>query len=149
MLHIFGESVYNDTKITLEKEVEHFQGKAMNETAQSMPAVTTTAGTTQPVDTPSAQPQQGLLGGMGGFLPIILLFGIFYFMMIRPQQRKEKERQKMISELRAGRRVSFAGGLIGTIVEAKEQTFVIEICPGTTVEVARGAVAAAIDGEQK
>ena len=55
----------------------------------------------------------------------------------------------MISELRAGRRVSFAGGLIGTIVEAKEQTFVIEICPGTTVEVARGAVAAAIDGEQK
>ena len=55
----------------------------------------------------------------------------------------------MIAALRAGRRVSFAGGLIGTIVEAKEETFVIEICSGTTVEVARGAVVAALDGEQK
>jgi preprotein translocase subunit YajC len=121
----------------------------MNETTQST-TVATTASTTQPVNNPAEQPQQpGLLGSMGGFLPIILLFGIFYFMMIRPQQRKEKERQKMISELRAGRRVSFAGGLIGTIVETKEHTFVIEICSGTTVEVARGAVAAAIDAEQK
>ncbi|MBQ9693220.1 MAG: preprotein translocase subunit YajC [Kiritimatiellae bacterium] len=90
-----------------------------------------------------------MLGGLGSFFPIILLFGVFYFMMIRPQQRKEKERQKMIAALRAGARVSFAGGLIGTIVEAKEETFVIEICPGTTVEVARGAVAAALDGNQK
>lgn len=114
----------------------------MNETAQ------TTAGTVQPVD--AAAPQQpGVLGSMGGFLPIILLFGIFYFLMIRPQQRKEKERKQMIAALRAGRRVSFAGGLIGTIVEAKEATFVIEICQGTTVEVARGAVIATLDDEQK
>lgn len=120
----------------------------MNETAQA-PATAVTAGTTQPIETPAAQPQQpGLLGGMGGLFPIIILFGIFYFMLIRPQQRKEKERQKMIAALRAGRRVSFAGGLIGTIVEAKDETFVIEICAGTTVEVARGAVAAALD-EQK
>lgn len=81
----------------------------------------------------------------GMLFPFILLFGIFYFMLIRPQQRKEKERQKMISELRAGRRVSFAGGLMGTIVEAKEQTFMIEIASGTVVEVLRGAVIAAID----
>lgn len=84
-------------------------------------------------------------GGFTTLIMIVLLFAIFYFMMIRPQQRKEKERQKMISELRAGRKVSFAGGLIGTIKEAKEQTFVIEICPGSTVEVARGAVMAAAD----
>ena len=120
----------------------------MNETVQSTSA-TVTAGTTQPVETPAAQPQQGMLGGLGGVFPFILIFGVFYFMMIRPQQRKEKERQKMIAALRAGRRVSFAGGLIGTIVEAKEETFVIEICSGTTVEVARGAVVAALDGEQK
>ena len=93
-------------------------------------------------------PQQpsGLAAVLGNpLVMIILLFAIFYFMMIRPQQRKEKERQKMISELRAGRKVSFAGGLIGTIKESKEQTFVIEICPGSTVEVARGAVMAAAD----
>jgi preprotein translocase subunit YajC len=121
----------------------------MNETAPSTP-VAVTAGTTQPVETPAEQVQQpGLMGSMGSFFPLILVFAIFYFMMIRPQQRKEKERQKMISELRAGRRVSFAGGLIGTIVEAKEQTFIIELCAGATVEVARGAVAAVVDGEQK
>ena len=81
-------------------------------------------------------------------IPLLLLFGVFYFMMIRPQQRKEKERQRMISELRAGRRVIFAGGLIGTIVEAKAQTFIVELCPGTTVEIARGAVSAVVEETQ-
>lgn len=110
--------------------------------AAPAPAATTVAATTDAAPAAAQQPQGFSLMSM---LPFILLFGIFYFMMIRPQQRKEKARQKMISELRAGRRVSFAGGLIGTIKEAKEQTFVIEICPGTTVEVARGAIAGALD----
>ncbi len=120
----------------------------MNDTAQPSATATTTASTTQPVTAPEGQqPQQGggLFGSFGSFLPLILIFAIFYFMLLRPQQRKEKERQKMVSELRAGRKVSFAGGLIGTIVEAKEQTFIIELCPGSTVEVARGAVSAALD----
>ena len=82
--------------------------------------------------------QQG--GGMGMLVPMLLIFAIFYFMMIRPQQRKEKERRKMIEELRAGARVVFAGGLIGTIREAKEKTFLIEIAPGVSVEVARSSV---------
>lgn len=113
--------------------------------AAAAPAVTTTsAATTDAAPAAAGQPQpQGF--SFGALVPFILLFAIFYFMMIRPQQRKEKARQKIISELRAGRRVSFAGGLIGTITEAKEQTFVIEICPGTTVEVARGAIAGVLD----
>lgn len=92
-----------------------------------------------------AAAQQASPSMLGGLMPFILLIGIFYFMLIRPQQRKEKERQKMISELRAGRRVSFAGGFIGTIVEAREATFMIEIAPNTVVEVIRGAVVAAVD----
>ena len=71
---------------------------------------------------------------------MVLVFGIFYFMMIRPQQRKEKERQKLIAELRAGQRVIFAGGLIGTITESKPYTFLVEISNGVRIEVARGAV---------
>lgn len=82
--------------------------------------------------------QQG--GGMGMFVPMLLIFAIFYFMMIRPQQRKEKERRKMIDELRAGAKVVFAGGFIGTIKEAREKTFLIEIAPGVSVEVARASV---------
>ncbi len=85
--------------------------------------------------------QAGGTAGIGGMLfPMILVFGLFYFMMIRPQQRKEKERLRMIAELRAGQRVVFAGGLIGLIAEARDTTFVIEIAPKVSVEVARGAV---------
>ena len=87
--------------------------------------------------------QQG--GGMGMLVPMLLIFAIFYFMMIRPQQRKEKERRKMIEELRAGARVVFAGGLIGTIREAKDKTFMIEIAPGVSVEVARSSVVGVAD----
>ena len=72
-------------------------------------------------------------------VPMVLIFAIFYFMMIRPQQRKEKERRKTIETLRAGQRVIFAGGLIGTIAEVKQYTFIIETVSGK-IEIARGAV---------
>jgi preprotein translocase subunit YajC len=85
-----------------------------------------------------AQPQQQSPFGM--LVPMLLILAIFYFMMIRPQQRKEKERRKMIDELRAGAKIVFAGGLMGTIQEATEKTFKVEICPGTTVEIARASV---------
>lgn len=80
----------------------------------------------------------------GSPLPMLvtmgLIFAIFYFMMIRPQQRKEKERRKTIESLRAGQRVIFAGGLLGTIVEARQHTFLIEVAKSVVIEVARGAV---------
>ena len=88
----------------------------------------------------AAKPAAAQGGRMGMLVPMLLIFAIFYFMMIRPQQRKEKERRKMIEELRAGARVVFAGGLIGTIREAKDKTFMIEIAPGVSVEVARSSV---------
>jgi len=82
--------------------------------------------------------------GSGMLVPILLMLAIFYFMMIRPQQRKEKERRKMIEELRAGAKIVFSGGLMGTIQEATEKTFKVEICPGTTVEVLRSSVSEVI-----
>ena len=75
-----------------------------------------------------------------GLMMPVLLIAIFYFMFLRPQQRKEKERRKMIDELRAGAKVIFAGGIIGTIQEASEKTFVIETASGATMEVLRSAV---------
>lgn len=96
----------------------------------------------------AAAPQGGLMGMGGMMIPMVLVFGIFYFMMIRPQQRKEKERLRMIAELRAGQKVVFAGGFIGTIAEARETTFLVEIAPKVSVEVARGAVSRVLkDGE--
>jgi len=99
-------------------------------------------------DAAPAAAQQTAGGGMGMFVPMLLIFAIFYFMMIRPQQRKEKERRKMIEELRAGARVVFAGGFIGTIVEAAEKTFKIEIAPGVEVEVARSSVQDVVKPEE-
>jgi preprotein translocase subunit YajC len=92
--------------------------------------------------------QQGAPGLGSMLIPMVLVFGIFYFMMIRPQQRKEKERLRMISELRAGQRVVFAGGFIGTITEARASTFLVEISSKVVVEIARGAVSRVLkDGE--
>jgi len=80
-------------------------------------------------------------GGLGAMLfPMLLVFGIFYFMLFRPKQRQEKEHQKMISELRAGERIMFSGGLIGTITEVREHTFLVEIAHKVNIEIARGAV---------
>ena len=93
---------------------------------------------------PAAAPQSG---GMGMMVPMLLILAIFYFMMIRPQQRKEKERQKMIEELRAGAKIIFAGGLMGVIQAATEKTFKVEIAPGVAVEVARASVTAVVPPE--
>ena len=87
-------------------------------------------------------------GGMGMMVPTLLILAIFYFMMIRPQQRKEKERRKMIEELRAGAKVIFAGGIIGTIVEATEKTFRIETASGTEMEVLRSCVQGVVTPEE-
>ena len=79
-----------------------------------------------------------------GFMMPLLLIAIFYFMFIRPQQRKEKERRKMIDELRAGAKIVFAGGIIGTIVEANEKSFIVETTDGR-MEVLRACVQGVCD----
>ena len=99
---------------------------------------------------PAAAPAGGApqQSGFGMMIPMLLILAIFYFMMIRPQQRKEKERRKMIEELRAGAKVIFAGGIVGTIVEATEKTFRIETASGTEMEVLRSCVQGVVNPEE-
>lgn len=80
---------------------------------------------------------------------MVLMFAVFYFLMIRPQQRKEKERKAQIAALRAGAKVVFCGGMIGTISEVREATFLVEIAKGVSVEVARGAVERPVPDRQE
>jgi preprotein translocase subunit YajC len=88
-----------------------------------------------------AESQGAMGGGFGQMLPMLLLMiGLFYFMLIRPQQRKAKELAKMINELRAGERIMFGGGLIGTVAEVREHTFLVEVASKVNIEIARGAV---------
>ena len=113
----------------------------MNETT-----TTTATEVQQPAEgAPATAPQQQ--GGFGMMIPMLLILAIFYFMMIRPQQRKEKERRKLIAELRAGAKIVFAGCLMGTIREASEQTFKVEIAPGTVIEIARSSVTSVVTEE--
>lgn len=105
--------------------------------AQAPAPAEATATTAQPAGAPGTPPAPN---GLSQFLPLILIFAILYFIMIRPAQRKEKERKKEIAELRAGTKVLFAGGLIGTIVEVKTATFRVEVSDGVVIEIARGAV---------
>ena len=91
----------------------------------------------------------GPAGGLDMFLPMIIIFGIFYFMLIRPQQRKEKERKAMIENLKSGARVIFSGGIMGTITNVKEGTFVVRIADGVKIEIARGAVSRVLEKGDK
>jgi preprotein translocase subunit YajC len=92
---------------------------------------------------------QGQGGGMMMIGYMAIIFALFYFMMIRPQMKKEKERKKMIAEIKTGDRVVFSGGILGSVANVKEQTFVIKIADNVKIEVARGAVARVIEKDEQ
>ncbi|HYY62085.1 MAG TPA: preprotein translocase subunit YajC [Burkholderiales bacterium] len=74
------------------------------------------------------------------FLPIILLFVILYFLMIRPQMKRAKEQKAMIEALQKGDEVVTAGGMVGRITKLGEQYMTLEIAPNTEIVVQRSAV---------
>ncbi|ETX28768.1 preprotein translocase subunit YajC [Roseivivax isoporae] len=76
------------------------------------------------------------------FIPLILIFAIMYFLLIRPQQKKIKEHQKMVESLRRGDQVVTQGGLIGKVVKVKENNELdVEIAEGVKVRVVQSTVA--------
>jgi preprotein translocase subunit YajC len=74
-------------------------------------------------------------------LMIVLLFGVMYFMMIRPQQKRRREAQQMQSTLGAGAEVVTIGGMHGTVIEADNDTVLLEAAPGVHIRYSRQAVA--------
>ena len=91
----------------------------------------------------ASQPQQGsLLGSLTMFIPLILMFVVMYFFMIRPQKKREKEVQSMRNNLQIGDEVVTSGGIIGIVASLKEDTVVIETgSDRSKVRIARWAVA--------
>ena len=89
--------------------------------------------------------------GGGGFtflIPMVLVFGVFYLLLIRPQQRKQRELQATIAQLKAGDRVVTTGGIVGIITAVRDTSFLIRSADKTILEIARTAVAG-IDAEEK
>ena len=79
------------------------------------------------------------------FLPMILIFVAFWFLLIAPQRKKQKEHDKMVQALEKGAQIKTVGGLFGTITGVKDDRFVVRIAENVKVEVSRESIAAKID----
>jgi preprotein translocase subunit YajC len=91
---------------------------------------------------------QGGLGALGGLLPMLLIIAVFYMLLIRPQQKRQRQLQETISQLKAGDRIVTTGGVIGTITTVRDTSFLIRSADKSILEIARSAVAG-IDEEEK
>lgn len=85
--------------------------------------------------------------GIESLIPLILIFGIMYFLLIRPQQKKLKEHQVMVAALRRGDQVITQGGIMGKVVKVKDDASEVdvEIATGVTVRVIRSTIATVVN----
>ena len=91
---------------------------------------------------------QGGGSALVSFVPMILIIGVFYVLLIRPQQQRQKKLQQTISELKAGDKIITSGGVVGTITSVKDTTFLIRSADKTILEILRSSVAG-LDEEPK
>jgi preprotein translocase subunit YajC len=83
-------------------------------------------------------------------LPILLMFGVLYFLLFLPMQRQRKQTQKMLAALQNGDRVVTSGGIVGTIVAVEDDTLVLRVKPNDVkLEFARSSVTSLVSGETK
>jgi len=85
--------------------------------------------------------QQTTLSPITNLLPLILIFVIFYFLIIRPQKSKEKEHQKMLNELKKNDEVVTTSGIHGTIVNLKDKTLILRVDENVKIEIEKNCVA--------
>lgn len=98
----------------------------------------------------AAEPAAGAGGGLGLLLPILLFIPIFYLLLIRPQQKKQKQWQEMLGKIKTGDRVTTSGGIRGVILSLKEDAIVIRVAPDNLkLEIAKTAIASVIQEEAK
>jgi len=85
----------------------------------------------------------GAGGGLAGLLPLVLIFVVFYFLLIRPQQKKMKEHKEMLGNVRRGDKIVSAGGIIGTVVKVNDANdeLTVEIAENVKVKMRRAMVA--------
>ena len=86
-------------------------------------------------------PQSSVANPLVQFFPLVLIFIIFYFLLIRPQKQKEKEHQKMIEGINKNDDVVTLGGIHGTIVNVKEKTLILRIDENVKMEVEKSSIA--------
>jgi preprotein translocase subunit YajC len=91
----------------------------------------------------------GALGSMGPIVMMVAIFAIFYFLLIMPQQRKQKKWAAMLTQIKSGDRVVTSGGLTGVVMSAKDDTLVLRVPPDNIkLEVARSSVVTLTTNEE-
>ena len=81
------------------------------------------------------------LGGLAQLLPLVLIVVIFYVLLIRPQQKRQRQLQETVASLRIGDRVVTTGGILGVITTVRDSSFIIRSADKTMIEIARSAIA--------
>jgi preprotein translocase subunit YajC len=89
------------------------------------------------------------MGGLTQFLPIVLVIGVFYFLLIRPQQKRQRQLQETIANLKIGDRVVTTGGVVGVITAVRDTSFFIRSADKSILEIARTAIAGIDDQQEK
>lgn len=82
------------------------------------------------------------MGSLANLAPIILMFGVFYFLLIRPQQKKAKEHKEMLSQVQKGDSVITTSGIYGTVTAVADETLTVEIAQNVRVKFSRDSIAA-------
>ena len=89
---------------------------------------------------PAAAGGTSMMSSLTGMLPLVLMFVVLYFVMIRPQMKKQKEHRAMIEALAKGDEVATAGGLLGKVTKLGDAYLTLELTPGTEVQLQRSAI---------
>ena len=89
----------------------------------------------------------GGFGSFGFLIPMLLVFVIFYFLLIRPQKKEQQKTEKMISQLQKGDKIITIGGIHGVVSSTKEKTIIIKVDDNCKIEINRSAVGAVLKDE--
>lgn len=91
-------------------------------------------------------PQQGQSGmeSLMGLLPFVLIIAVFYFLIIRPQQKRQKERQRLLDSVKKGDKIITAGGIHGVVEGIEDKTLLVKIAEGVKVKTEKSSVATII-----
>ncbi len=85
--------------------------------------------------------------GLKSFIPLILMFVIFYFLLIRPQQKKQKEHKALLSNLKRGDNVVTSGGIFGKITNVSERFVTLEVAEKVRIKIVRGQIMSVVNEE--
>ncbi len=89
----------------------------------------------------------GGVGSIGQFIPLILIFAVFYFMLIRPQQKQAKQQKQFLNDLKTGKKIVTKGGIHGTITRLSDTVVTLEIAENVRIKVTRASIAGPLTKE--